>query len=273
LLLAIASPFTKANFIVDPSSGVSVGFGPNVVDSQVVRNLGGTFDFYGTPITSIHVASDGFLGTGDVNGFFFDRTLAVLADATSGPVIAAFYDHTVFGPGTSVTEQETSSYYAITYQNLYGFDNVTAGLTTDYQIVLFGANTTLRGFDFLAGDIAMSYGNLASVRDGSVTVGVAESTSNFTGTLLSIDGELLDVGSLPTGSQFLLYRPHEEPIIAALRAGSLSANSLSEGNRVLYNVSLETMATSNTIATPEPGTLALAGLALIVSTSLRARRR
>jgi hypothetical protein len=271
LLLSIASPFAKANFIIDPAGGVSVGFASNAEDDGVTRNLGGTFNFYGTPITKIGVSSDGYLGMGSVSGLFADRDLAVLEDASGGPIIAGFYDHTVFGPGTSVTEQDNASYYAITYQNLYGFDSVIAGFTTDYQIVLFSENITLGGFDFQSGDIAISYGRLASAIQGTFTVGVAESTSNFTGTTLVIDGELMDTSTLPTGNQFFLYRPHEMPIISAIRASGLVSGS--EGTRVGYEVSIESTTTSSTATTPEPGSLALVGLTLLAPVFLRRKRR
>ena len=112
-----------------------------------------------------------------------------------------------------MTEQiSAGTYYALTYQGLYGFGNVTAGMTTDYQLILFMSNATINGFDFQGGDIAISYGRLSSVLDGAVTVGVAGSTSDFTGTTTVIDGQLLEVSSLPTGNQFLLYQPHQQPI-------------------------------------------------------------
>ncbi len=266
LVLIVASPFAKANFILDPAGGVSVGFAPDAVDDGVTRDLGGTFDLYGNPITKIGVASNGFLGTVNVSGFFFDRSLPVLADASEGPVISAFFDHTALGPGSSVTEQTAGSYYALSYQNLYAFDDITSGFTTDYQIILFLGNTTLSGFDFQSGDIAISYGRIASVPEGSFTVGVAQSPQFFTGTPLTVDGELNDSSSLPTGNQFFLYRPEEVAIINAIRGSGL-ANSLEEGERVDYSVSVEST------VTPEPGTLALAGLALLVPMVLRRKFR
>jgi hypothetical protein len=38
-----------------------------------MQHLGRTFNFYGTPITSVNATSDGFLSMGSAEGFFLDR--------------------------------------------------------------------------------------------------------------------------------------------------------------------------------------------------------
>ena len=252
LLLAVA-PFATAGLLVDPTGGTSVGLPTSL--SQVTRELGGTFDLYGTNITAINIAAEGFLGTANLRAKFADRDVDVLAESTSdiglaaGPVIAAFYDRFAFGPDTTVTDKSVpNEFYAVTYQQMLGFDDPAQGKTSDFQVVLFMSDRTLNGFQFLAGDIAISYGQLASVVDGTLTVGVALDGTNFTGTPISPGGQLPNVGTLPAGSGFLLYRPQPE--------FTPHAGTEQGPQQVTYDVSVQV---SNT---PEPATFALIGIGL-----------
>ena len=264
LLFLAATPFASASLLIDPLAGSSVGFSSNAIDDQVTRSLGGTFSLFGADITRINVASDGFLGTGSDSGLFLDRDLATLAAASQGAVVSALFDHTVLGNGSTVTDQSVANtYYAVTYQSIYGFNDTNPDHTSDYQIVLFMAGTTIGGFEFQAGDIAISYGHLASTPEGSFTVGVAHDTSNFAGTPLSVDGELFDLSTLPSASQFLLYRPQDSPILSAIS----TRDAPPRGERVVYSVSLEST------ATPEPVSMALFGIGLMGLAFLGRHRR
>jgi MYXO-CTERM domain-containing protein len=250
LLFLAVTPFATASLLIDPTGGTAVGLSSNTIG--VERRIGGTFSLFGSDITTINIQDSGYLGTGGTTGLFLDRDLPILAAASEGAVIAPFYDHLALGDGTSVVDNGVAdTYYVVTYQSMYGFDDTTPGHTSDFQVVLFMADTNIGGFQFMAGDIAMSYGNLASTLEGTFTVGVASDTSNWRGTPDGIFGELTDVSTLPTGSQFFLYRPHTEPLLPALQFAPATL-----GERTVYDVSIETTA-------PEPASLALAALGLI----------
>ena len=237
LFLAVA-PFAMADFIVTPAGGTSVGLPPDQ-NAAVTRNLGGTFSLFGNDITSINIATNGFLATGplaNVSGTFLDRTITELTTAR-GSVISPFFDHLSLGAGSSVTDRTTSTWYGVTYQGMFGFNDVTAGRTSDFQVILFFGDKTFGGFNFHAGDIAISYGNLNSTREGTITVGVGQENGSTTGNPASATGQLANFNSLPRGSQFLLYRPHNE-------------------DGIVYSVSIEDT------AVPEPASLAITGIGL-----------
>jgi PEP-CTERM motif len=252
LLLPLAvTPFATASLLVDPTRGASVGLSSNT--DQVSRRIGGTFNLYGTDITSIDIETSGFLGTGGQSGLFNDRDLPILAGDSGGAVIAPFYDDLAIGNGTSVVDHSVANtYYVVTYQSMFGFNDTTPGHTSDFQVVLFMADTTIGGFQFLAGEIAMSYGNLASTPEGTLTVGLANDTSNWTPSPGSIEGELSDFSTLPGGSQFFLFRPHSEPLLPRI---ATQFEPPSPQERVVYAVSIESTA-------PEPASLALASLGI-----------
>ena len=95
----------------------------------------------------------------------------------------------------------------MTYSNIFGLADTTAGLTSTFQIALFKGNTTIGGFNFLLGDIAISYGTLNSALSGTATVGIASSATTFTPLPGTADGQISSLTGLPTGSSFLLFRP------------------------------------------------------------------
>jgi hypothetical protein len=257
LFLSIA-PLASAGLLLDPTGGSSVGFPSNSDGDQVRRNLGGTFSLFGSSITSINIATNGFIGTSSVSGRASDRDVETLAAVVGGPVVAALYDDLVFGPGTMVTDQSVANtYYALTYQSIYGFANASAGMTADFQIILFMGDTTLAGFQFQAGDIAISYGRLNNALDGTFSVGVALDQTNWTPFPDTIGGQLSDLGVLPTGAQFLLFRPETQPILPAIRV-----HLADEAQQTVYQVSVES-------ATPEPDGLSLVGAGLILAGFLK----
>jgi hypothetical protein len=251
LFLAVA-PFATASLLLNPAGGSSVGL-TGEPGFQVTRNIGGTFSLFRAGITSINISSEGSLGTGQVAGFFADRNLSEIVSSTGGPVIAPFYDGLTFGNGSAVTDQSVKdTYYAVTYQSMYGLTDASPGHTSDFQVVMFMADTTIKGFQFHAGDIGISYGTVASTISGSTfTVGIGSSTIS-TGTPTSLDGQLSNFSTLPTGSQFFLYRPRTFQDMS--------------GPTVAYNVSLESA------SAPEPAALALAGVGLVALASLKRRK-
>ncbi len=243
----------NAGLLVDPAQGSSVGFPSNADDEAVTRNLGGTFSLYGSSITNINVSVNGFLGTTDISGVFADRSIGELAAHVGGPVIAGMYDDLSFGAGSNVVDQSVANtYYAVTYESLFGNGDVTPGHITDLQILLIMANTTIDGFNFQQGDIAIGYGQLLhTIRDTTATVGVGDGFGFFTGNNTTADGSLTSLNGLPTGNRFLLYRP-------------VIVND-DEETAITYNVSVEAT------ATPEPATFLISAIGIAAVALLKRR--
>jgi hypothetical protein len=162
ILVLAGAPFATAGLLVNPAGGSAVGFPVNTDDASVFRSLGGTFSLFGFGIHSIGISSNGFLGTGgNTAGFntFLDTDLSGLVTATNGPVIAPFFDDLFIRPGSTVTDQSVANtFYAVTYQSMFQPGDTTPEHTSDFQVVLFMADTTVGTFHFLPGDIAFSYG-------------------------------------------------------------------------------------------------------------------
>ena len=62
LLIAVA-PLASAGLLLNPAGGSALPFPAHSDDDQVPRNIGGTFALFGRDITSMNVATSGFLGT------------------------------------------------------------------------------------------------------------------------------------------------------------------------------------------------------------------
>jgi len=249
LLCLAAAPFASASFIVDPTGGSNITFSSSD-DAQVTRNLGGTFSLYGSPVTSLQISTNGLISNAaDIATRFLDSDLHDLGVQTGANVIAPFYDDLILGAGSTVSDKSVANtYYALTYQGIFGIGDQTAGRTSDFQVVLFMADTVIGGFQFRARDIAFSYGTLNSqVRSNTFTVGVANSITR-SGTPASVDGQLTNFSTLPTGSQFLLYRPFAE--------------GFSD-----YVDSIQSL--DSTV--PEPATVVLAGLGIALFAFLKRR--
>jgi hypothetical protein len=256
MLFLAATPFASASLLLNPTGATPVGL--SGLDNQVTRNLGGTFSLYGTNITSINIADDGILGTGNVGGKFLNQGLGSLAENTATetgakPVIAAYYDLLTFAQGSTITDQSVAdTYYAVTYQSLYAFSDTATGHSVDAQIILFMDHTTIGGFNFLAGDIAISYGTVnTKIEDHTFTVGAALNRDTFNSTPGSTDGQLSNFSTLPTGSQFFLFRP----------------------NQGTFDVSIEHSTSTGASGVPEPASLALAGIGLIGFGLFKSRKR
>lgn len=246
MLLATASLAAQAGLLVDPAGGTAI-FGPSADDNQATVSLGGNFNLYGNTISSITVSSNGYLTTGD-GLLYTDRSIGDLAAAAAGLVIAPLYDDLIH---TSQSNSLTSglgaaNYYAVTWSNLQGVDpNSAADQSSTFQAVLFLANTLIGGHDFLAGDIAFSYGTLnhlitdSQVLGSTATVGVGQSASVFTGLPAVADGQISSLAGLPNPG-FLLYRSNG--------AGGYDVAQI-----------------------PEPGTLPLVGLGMAVWLARRRR--
>jgi hypothetical protein len=268
LLLVGALPALADPYLIDPTGGTPLTFAGGDNDNGVTANqaLGFSFTLFpggANATTSTNLAAS-------VNGFLVMRVTEVtttgIVDSGRGfpipseqmRIIGAYWDdHNIPAGSTgSVTRQLTASYFAVT-GNVYrqGQSGVTPP-TTNFQAVAFGAATTIRGFSFLANDIAFSYNGLPTtpennsaaigLNSGAAGVGAAPPVA-----LVGNDaqGRVTASTSIPTHSstdQFLLFRPDN--------AGG-------------YTVTLQTLSS----AVPEPSALVLLGLALPLAL-LRRRR-
>ena len=101
-------PQAKANLLINPAGGTNFTAAfTDPDDGSVSRNIGGSFNFYGTNLTSVFVQADGFLASADDSGYFVDRGIQTLANATASKVIAGpvrrpdhRLGHGAFGPGS-----------------------------------------------------------------------------------------------------------------------------------------------------------------------------
>jgi len=212
ILLATASLAVQAGLLVNPTGGTTI-FAPPADDEQTTVSLGGNFNLYGNTINSIKVSSNGYLTTGD-GLLFSDRSIGSLALDSGGLVIAPLYDDLIHtAQSNSLTSGlGTSNYYAVTWSNVQGVDPAsTSDQSSTFQAVLFLANTVLGSHNFLAGDIAFSYGDLnhlitdSQVLGSTATVGVGKDAANFTGLPTVMDGQISSLVGLPDVG-YLLYR-------------------------------------------------------------------
>jgi hypothetical protein len=272
LSLLCALPALADPYLIDPTGGTPLAFTDNDNGTRpVARPLGFTFNFFNESLTGLHPGVNGALawtgaqGSTTGNGGFDTGGLPV------GTVrrIAPFWDDLLLldptnGGTDSILEKRANTggsiYYSVTW-SVHKFGQTTAvGPTMEFQTVLFGGAQSVRGFSFLADDIAFSYKTLASPQGGFATAGLQEGSGTNrvavppAATGADAFGRYTSSSSIPihnTTNQFILFRRNS-----------------GTGD---YTVTLETLTSA---AVPEPGSLALLGLggALLALRFRRPRR-
>ncbi len=246
----------SATYLIDPTGGTSLnslfsitsGGATGELDNgcTAARALGFSFNFFGSPLTSVFVSTNG-----SVNSAFNSSNNDVGWSASTGGTqrIAPAWDDYQIKAGDAVTEKKTAEYYSITW-DIHRAS--IASFVYHQQALLIGAGTTIQGFPFLAGDIAFSYNGMDAPFSGA-TVGLRQSASVFSvppsGLGVDADGRITSYANplYSTGNSFVLFRDNG--------AGG-------------YTVTLEAF----TSVVPEPGSLALLGLGG-VALALRLRKR
>ncbi len=185
----VISAQLHANLVIDPSGAqplftTALAADGYVDDIAELRPLGlPNFRLFGQSFTELWVTDNGhFNSHGDPA--FFPHQLAGLGKN----MIAPLWDDGLlldlpsnYQPNNAVLESSSSGiWYAITWQNVRLHLETVAGellpnTLRNAQVVLFGANHTLRGFDFQTSDIAFSYRSHDGGSSGSFVDPVRES--------------------------------------------------------------------------------------------------
>lgn len=259
LLVAAAAAFGLVNvasaaLLVDNSGATdfTAQFGATADDANTgSRGIGFTFPFFGVNKVSIWGNTNGYFQFNAPSGSAFSNTS--ITASNSRQIAAVWWDDLAFqsgSPATQALEQKTiANIYSATILNnrVRISGNAATQQRVSYQLALFGADMTYRGFDFKLGDIAMSYDGLANLpTSGDFTIGVNNGTSPTVGVPIPGDADgvlnyLNQTNLVPLGEgQFILFR--------------------ATGSGTSYTASIQVV--------PEPATLGM-----VAAAGLIARRR
>ncbi len=221
-VICAAATVSRAALLIDNTGATDIvtqwGSGNAFADDGATgsRGIGFNFPFYGVNKISIFHGANGITTFGSGSTAFANTALASSPTTTIAVLwddLRPQFDNTQSAPKTQAFEQKTIA-------NIYAFSGVNnririsgggdSSLTVSYQVALFGANTTYAGFNFLLGDIALSYNSLVTPTTGDFTVGVHGTTSALFTPLPGDSDGLVNynpgVSLLPTGSNFILFR-------------------------------------------------------------------
>jgi hypothetical protein len=252
---ALAAP-ARADILVDTTGGTILTFAPNDDDGiTAARPLGFSFTFFPGPTQTVNttavVATNGNLGF-PTNTSFSNQPFP-FADGIQR--IAPLWDDLVVRPGEVVQDKLNAGNYSVEWKFVSDFSN--PGAQHIFEATLFGAPQTIGAFQFLPNDIAFSYLQVQALNDNSATVGLNQGDgihwSPVPGSNNGIVTDATSAALLPTGpGDFILFRP----------------NNSGGYNSYVLNTAV------NTQVTPEPGTMALFGLAaLALGGTIRRRRK
>ncbi len=200
--------------LIDGSGGedIRVPLSPSI-------NPGSNFRFFGSPVTNVHVAENGYLA--------FSQFLPGESDFITVPLgnnramIAPLWDDYLLSPllDNSVrAEYVAGQYLSVTWSNVRLYNETVAlGFFPDSQrstqVVWFEGDISIRGFEFKKDDIAFGYKPHTTGNDfgGIVAVaGLNKGDGTFSAVKGTIDGSVDSTqGSLLAADEdkFLLFRP------------------------------------------------------------------
>ncbi len=219
----------RADLLVSPSGGTTV-FDNTVSHDDSVQSvsLPMSFNFFNTPVNSLIVSANGFVGTGDVG---FSNT----AFPATGPgVIAPFWDDLFLYtgvPGALVSTSAVGNSFSFTWQNIGFFSGDASGSVNTFQATLFTGVMTIGGFTFQSGDIAFSYASLGAAFSATIGVNSGDGSQGGGGGIPNAlgdggfavlpgttDGQISDPSLVPFGSQFVYLQANGEGYIASIQS-------------------------------------------------------
>jgi hypothetical protein len=237
LILGLMAVAAASQALLVADNGTNVGTGD---DNSYNVTLGGTFQFYGSNITSIGMTTNGYLTT-TANPFNYASSWPITGDGEIAPFMDDLYS---VNAGYYNDHGSTGTYDQFTWnaQHYPGSGNILM------QAVLFRSATTISGFNFQAGDIAFSYDAVSELNGSTFNgnVGLNDGTGSFI-TAPGCGGSQNTFGSalpiFPQTGQFFLFRW--------------------DSGRQTYNASLQ--------GVPEPASMAILGMGALAL--LRRRRK
>jgi hypothetical protein len=197
---ALGGAIASSQALLVADNGTNVGTGD---DSGFAVTLGGTFNLYGTGVSTLYMTTNGYIATTN-SPFDYSSNFPV----TGHGIIAPFLDD-LDSRGTGYYDDfgSTADYDQFTWntQHFSGTGNIVM------QAVLFRNNVTVSGFNFLAGDIAFSYDSVSESAGATFNgnVGLNDGAGGFivapgTGGSQNTFGSALPM--YPTTGQFFLFR-------------------------------------------------------------------
>jgi hypothetical protein len=198
--------------LVNPSGGTLLwdGTTSDHDDDTTTVTPGGTFNLFGTAFTSLSVCNNGNLNTLGSNAWTNSAFPLTEGGMRIAPSWDDMYVYNANGANDYVSHKSGAGYWSVTWSVSHIQSQTNHSV---FQAILFNANTTLGGFNFLANDIAFSYDSYGTIGTGdpNATIGVNSGTGSFAvipgttdGLITSSNANLVPI--YPTTGQFILFR-------------------------------------------------------------------
>ena len=208
-------PAAPANYLIDPTGGSKLVYtDPDNGTRPTARALGFSFPFFAETLTGVFPAVNGCIAWNASNAAVGTFDTGVFPVGSVRRIAPLWDDLALVGTTDSITEKKSAGIYSLTY--LLHKKGQTGSLPPgmDFQVNLFGAETTIGTFKFLSGDIAFCYQAVAPPLGGTCIIGLnAGDGAKFAVPIATLGGQPTGVFSnlskLPlytTTKQFILFR-------------------------------------------------------------------